>query len=117
PPSDAGAPAADAGMPTVPADMTPVTITFSAPVDLAKDVIDIRITANGTPLTIITMVPDAGAPGAILAASPTPTTITLTPIDTWPANSPISVTVAATATDLLGDELPTAAGRSFTTGS
>jgi hypothetical protein len=124
-PADAAAPAtgdggaADGGAPgpvPVPADMTPVTITFTGPVDVTKDVVDIKIEVNGTTqLPIVLMQPDGGASNDVVAASPTPNTITLTPVGTWPANSSIAVTVTATATDLLGDQLPMARGRSFTT--
>jgi hypothetical protein len=131
-PADAAAPpapdggAADAGAPQipVPADMTPVTITFTAPVDLTKDVVDINVFATDlttqvkTQLPILTMLPDGGAAAnAVLAASPTPTTVTLTPVGTWPANSTIKISITATATDLLGDTLPMEVDNSFTTGS
>jgi hypothetical protein len=117
PAGDGGVADGGAGSVPVPADMSAVTIDFTAPVDLATDVIDIKVFANGTRLPIFTMPPDGGAAGALLAASPTPTQITLTPIGTWPANSQITIQVSANATDLLGDQLLSAQSASFVTGS
>jgi hypothetical protein len=118
---DGGAADAAAPVAPVPADMSPVTITFTAPVDLTKDVVDINIAATDlttkatTQLPIILMQPDGGAANAVLAAAPTPTTVTLTPVGTWPANSTITVSLTATTTDLIGDQLPAARSGSFTT--
>jgi hypothetical protein len=125
PPTDAAAPTADGGADggapsaTVPADNAPAEIDFTAPVDLTKVVVDIKVVANGVEMPIITMLPDGGVPpSTILAASPTPTSITLTPTSTWPPNSTISVQITAAATDLLDEPLVAAQmSPTFTTGS
>ena len=123
PATDAGAGdagTADGSVPpaTVSPDMTAVQIDFTAPVDVTKDYVDIKVVVNGTTeLQIVLTQPDGGIPSNILAASPTPTSITLTPVSNWPANSTITVTVEATTTDLIGEPLPTAKSASFTTGS
>lgn len=124
-PADAGAGAADGGadgggapVATVPPDMTAVEIDFTAPVDVTKDFVDIKVVVNGaTELQLVLSQPDGGAASNVLAASPTPTSITLTPVSNWPASSTITVTVEATTTDLLGEPLPTAKSATFVTGS
>ncbi len=108
---------ADAGPPTttVPPDATPVTITFTAPVDPAAIGAHITVTSNGVPLTVSTATADGGmTPGdvTVVAAGPT---VTITPTATWPASATIVVKVDQTATDLLGDKLPMDRSGSFTT--
>jgi Big-like domain-containing protein len=116
PPTEASP--ADAGACTPPPtvvkpDQTPVTITFTNIVD--PSAIAANVTVSATPVA-----GGAGTPVPFDAASTDGLNVTLTPHMNWPASSVITVTLAATAADVLGEQLGAAGAppaATFTTGA
>jgi len=101
-------PAADAGVCTPPPstalpDMTAATVTFNNPVD--PKVIASHITITATPAAVVTFT----------ATSMDGLNVSVIPDANWPASSTITITVDATAPDLVGDTLGAAVSGSFTT--
>jgi hypothetical protein len=93
-------PAADAGAcaapPTQVALDATATITFNSPVDPAAIAPAVTATAGGAPIAL-TLKSDDGL------------TVTVAPNPAWPANTTVTLTVAATATDKAGEALGTGA--------
>jgi hypothetical protein len=110
--AEAGAPACVPPPPgpaplDVPPGKDPVTIAFNNPVDASTIGSHVSVTVNGVPLA---------ATAYTLDTTMAPT-LTLTPMASWPASSTIVITVDATASDVLGDQLGAAASGSFKTTS
>ncbi|HXJ19764.1 MAG TPA: Ig-like domain-containing protein [Polyangia bacterium] len=100
-PADAGACAAPNT--TVALDAT-ATITFTSLVDPTALMSAVTVTAGGTavPFTLTSM---------------DNLNVTVAPMDMWPANSTITITVAAAATDMNGEMLGTPVTQDFMTGA
>jgi hypothetical protein len=84
----------------------PATITFSSPVDPA---------ALTTAMTVTASAGAAHPSVPVMLTSTDGLNVTVAPMDTWPANATVTITVAATATDLAGDTLGAPATGSFHT--
>ncbi len=100
-------PAADAGVCTPPPitvtpDKTPATVTFNNFVDPTVIASHITITAGGVPVTFTVTSMDG-------------LNVSVVPDANWPASSTITITVDATAPDLVGDTLGAPVSGSFTT--
>ncbi len=72
----------------------PATITFNSPVDPLALIGAVTVTVAGS-----------SAPVAVTLASMDGLHVTVAPMDKWPANADITITVDATAADLAGDLL------------
>jgi hypothetical protein len=79
-------------------------IVFTSPVDTTALMANVTVTAGGTPVPFT-------------LSSMDNLTVTITPMDMWPANSTITITVTGAATDLNGETLGTPVTQEFMTGA